>query len=238
MDIVSHYGKSLDQSRDVLNSLAKNVDSLSVFSCCHDFLIDFYELEKIIHEKPESGMLLHAIKEYEYSLISLSNGHYRHAFISLRLFFELSLSSIQFSAHEIDYLKWEQSKKDINWSSIVDPNNGIFSVNFIDAFCPELRDDGKQFRAISEAVYRECSEYVHGNARTHNSNIHSIDFSEDLHNEWCSKAKSVNTVFLFCFTARYIAYLEKCGTADALNEIASGTIGHLSGFQALYMGDK
>lgn len=234
MNVKDIYSQSIMNSQTVFSELISDPECLIEFSKLHNFASDYYDISRIIEVRPESKMLVHAIKVYEHALISISCGHYRQGFISLRLFFELALSCILFSAHEIDYLKWEKNKKDVVWNSIVDPDNGIFAVNFIDPFCEELRSDGKQYKAIAEAVYRECSEYVHGNAHTHSIDMQEIKFCRDLHLEWCQKACSIYNVFIFAFSARYIKYSFEIGKADVLQRITQDSIGHLKGVQFIY----
>jgi hypothetical protein len=53
-------------------------------------------LREVMAARPEAKVLSLAVREYQFALYALAAANYRYAFISLRLFFELALSTVQF----------------------------------------------------------------------------------------------------------------------------------------------
>lgn len=190
-------------------------------------------MKSAITNRPEVSVLNAAVKEYQFALFALATGQYRHAFVGLRLFFELMLVTIQFSAREIDYRMWERGSKDINWSALKDSQSGIFSASFINAFNSEFSESSKQYSAIAEAVYRECSEFVHGNAVTHLSLPADISFDRDSYFSWHQKSETMRIVIIFAFSARYLNYIE-ASAMEAMEPVILDAIGHLPVTQAIF----
>jgi len=199
----------------------------------HNYLLDYDAIKLAIADRPELPVLDSAVKEYQLALFALISGQYRHAFGGLRLFFELMLATVQFSAHEIEYRMWAKDSKDITWSALKDPQIGVFSTNFIRAFNPEFSDSAKQYLAIAEAVYRECSEFVHGNAGTHTILPSDMVFQEEVFFSWHQKAATMRLAIIFVFSARYINYVPKEAKAR-LEPIIMDALGTLPAVQAIF----
>jgi len=153
--------------------------------------------------------------------------------MALRLSFELALASIQFSANELNLRQWMQGGRDINWQSIISSDDGVFSINFVRAFNPSLAEDSRQYRTIAEKVYRECSEYVHGNALTHKHLSDKIEFVEDVFLDWNTKAESMKLCIVFAFSARYLSFYPK-ETRKQFEPIIVDILGHLDAIRALF----
>ncbi|QTN46418.1 hypothetical protein H7683_01965 [Ectopseudomonas mendocina] len=232
MDVVLHYRTLIQNSEAVLESMidANGSESLTT---SHNYLLDYDAIKTAITDRPEVAVLDAAVKEYQLALFALVTGQYRHAFGGLRLFFELMLSTVQFSAHEIDYRMWVKDSKDINWNSLKDSQTGVFSTNFIRAFNPEFSECGKQYSAIAEAVYRECSEFVHGNAGTHAILPTDITYRNEVFELWHEKAKTMRLAIIFAFSARYLNYVSK-DAAAIMEPIITDAIGTLAPVQAIF----
>lgn len=232
MDVLEHYRTLINNSNTVLSEMVE-AKGLEALIASHNYLLDFDKLKMAIAGRPEAAVLESAVKEYQFALFALVSGQYRHAFGGLRLFFELMLATVHFSAHEIDYRMWAKDSKDINWSALKDPQNGVFATNFIRAFNPGFAEFGKQYLAIAEAVYRECSQYVHGNAGTHAVLPSDIEFQIEAFSSWHDKAATMRLAIIFAFSARYLNYV----TEDALNRvepIITDVIGELAPVQEIF----
>jgi hypothetical protein len=233
MNVVDHY-RALIKNTDIVLEMMVNVSGASeALTASHNYILDYDALKLAITDRPESPVLDSAVKEYQLALFALVSGQYRHAFGGLRLFFELMLATVQFSAHEIDYRMWAKDSKDINWNALKDTQSGVFSANFIRAFNPEFSDSAKQFLAIAEAVYRECSEFVHGNAGTHTIIPSDIRFQEEIFLSWHQKAATMRLAIIFVFSARYLNYVTK-EAADRLEPIITDVLGNLPPVQAIF----
>ena len=232
MNVLEHYRALVKNSDTVLTKMveANGLESLIV---SHNYLLDFDALKMAVSGRPEAAVFDSAVKEYQFALFALVSGQYRHAFGGLRLFFELMLATVQFSAHEIDYRMWAKDSKDINWSALKDAQSGVFATNFIRAFNPSFSSSGKQFLAIAEAVYRECSEFVHGNASTHAVLPSDIVFQKEAFSSWHDKATTMRLTIIFAFSARYLNYVSK-EAKDRMEPIITDAIGNLPPVQEVF----
>lgn len=233
MTITDHYRGLADRGRSLVDELISDAGALTAQTTSHNFLGDFEALRISIKERPEATLLAAGITEYQFALYALSIGSYRHAFISLRLTMELLLGAIHFSAFEIKYRKWTLKSEDIVWGALVDKENGVFANNFIGAFFPDLRTEGPAYRALAETVYRECSEYVHGNYHTHRDADLTRTFDSDLFSAWHERADTVRLVFIFAFAARYLALLPPA-ERTAVEGIMMDSLGSLAPIRDIY----
>jgi hypothetical protein len=233
MDVVDYYRTFQNAADTSMSLVLGDVAKLKAHTVSYNFLADLERLRTTIDHRPEAELLSLAAREYELALFLLIQGQYRPAFSGLRLFLELSLAAIQFSASEIEYWRWAAEKRDIHWQPIVDESNGIFSTQFIDAFFPELSEHGKQFGAIARVVYRELSQYVHGNPSTHSQVADGFTFSESLFRKWHDQADSCRTVIVFSFTARFLMKVTR-DNANELEAIVFDSIGNLKPIQEFY----
>ncbi len=150
---------------------------------------------------------MQACREYQYSLEAVLYGNYRHAFSSLRLAFELFTAAIYFSANQMKMNLWLQGQDDIRWSALTDRDKGVFSHDFIRAFNPLLGQYRSQYMALAATVYRECSEYVHGNPITHEDTSLIIAYDHKRSQSFHDKVATVRLCVLFQFLSRYLPEL-------------------------------
>ncbi|NPU11796.1 hypothetical protein HL666_13575 [Bradyrhizobium sp. 83002] len=213
--------------------MASDEDALSSFNRSHNFMSDFELLHSTISARPEADVFLLAIREYHFSLCALASANYRHAFISLRLFFELSLASIQFSASELKLRLWLANRSDIVWSTLIHEDNGVFGAAFMSAFQPELSNSAKQYSALAQKAYRECSEHVHGNVHTHLPNGTPTGFEKETLAEWASLADTIRLCVIFAFASRFLGSLSP-ENLNRLEDIFLDSLGTLPAIQAVY----
>jgi hypothetical protein len=152
----------------------------------------------------ESALLRVAAYEYQFALLALVQGHYRHAFKGLRLVLELTLQSVYLSAHELELREWLENRKDTIWAAVVDDGDGVFSARFVRCFFPTLESQVGPHGAIAKKVYRECSECVHGNIPKHIPLPQSLAFSQAVFDLWHAKADVVALLVHFVLVMRYL----------------------------------
>lgn len=199
----------------------------------HHYLLDLKKWMEILSDRYELVLLESACQEYQYALLSVLQGQYRQAFMSLRLFFELGLSAIYYSSNEYEFRRWSRNERDINWNQLIDKDKGVLSKSFIKAFFEDIADQSVHFRKIAEKVYRECSEYVHGNAKTYKGITNELKFSEETFRAWHEKAKNIHFVLLFALSSRYLCFLDK-NSINALESIITDELSHIDAIQALF----
>jgi hypothetical protein len=204
MDIVQYYQELTTTSAQIQEHTFNNSDTLAGQHVSHGYLADLEVFYYLISHRHEAPILQLAIKEYQFALFALSIGQYRHAYIGLRLFFEMIMACFLFSTNEIDFKLWERNAKDINWQELIDQNKGVFSNNYCKAFNEELAGHIKPFLTIATTVYRECSEYVHGNLHTHQKIPSHIKFDKEICDDWHQKSKSMYLVIVFLFSLRHL----------------------------------
>lgn len=87
MNLFHFYQDFHKNNENILKSLFSNPKCNQSFTRSYSLINDFNILNKIINERYESSIFKNAIKEYQYALSALTIGHYRHAYVGLRLFF-------------------------------------------------------------------------------------------------------------------------------------------------------
>jgi len=213
MNITDHYKELGQKAINILNQSMGNTD-LELLSSNHAFLHDFAVWLEVLDERPESSILKNAIKEYQLAILNNNLGMYQQAFMGLRFFLERTFVAILFSANEIELNLWKLGERDTYWNEIASIEKdskkiqGIFSDKFCKAFFPELKNELSHFFTISTKVYRECSEYVHGNKSVIDKIPSKLEYSEDLFQEWNTKADTIKRVILFSFCLRYLNQLK------------------------------
>ena len=206
MTTEEYYTTLLEKCKDISSESFKG-SRLALQKDSHDFLNDLGSWAKVLENRREFKIFKAAFREYQHSLLCVNLGLYNSAFMGLRFFLERSLVAIIMSAKEIELRTWEIGDRDTYWSEIVDDNNGIFSMKFSKAFFIELSDETKHFKAIAEKVYRECSEFVHGNISTLGKTPHTLEFDEKLYHEWHNRARTIKRLIIFVFCLRYLKEL-------------------------------
>ncbi len=233
MDVSKVYVNLQKRSCDFFSQLFDDAATWERFLSSHNAIEEIELLKDVVEERPESTLLRMGISEYQYALLAISSGMYRHAYISLRLFFEQSLAAVYFSAHEIEYHKWVANAQDITWAALVDANKGVFAKSFLSAFFPGMENYANQYRKLSETVYRECSEFVHGNYHTHLEPSVALEYNTDLVVNWIDRAETVRLCLMFAFTGRYLPHLSK-GGSEKIEHIVLDYFGHIGCVQELY----
>ncbi len=108
----------------------------------------------------------------------------------------------------------------------------MFSKKFVGAFFETLTDEAQHYNLIAGAAYRECSEYVHGNAATHAYLPGTITFSQAVFESWHQKAKSMRLATSFALCCRYIQFLD-VRTLNSLEAVLLDNLGHLAEVRAI-----
>lgn len=196
------------------------------------------QLLKSVNGEQEFPVYIQALQEIQYSLLSVSIGNYRHAYSSLRLFFELCLAAVEFSANKRYFRGWLLGKEDIYWSRLSDSENGVMSKNFCTLFFSELAAEAPHFRNLATTVYRECSEFVHGNPKATSTLPETLQFKKETVLDWSNKLDTISLVITFIFSVRYLVELpaeshekiKECilaqlGNLEPIREVLGGVVG-------------
>jgi hypothetical protein len=198
----------------------------------HAFIDDLAMWIGVLGTRPEVTAVQYASREYQFALLALSTGQYRAAFAALRLALELGFAAVQWSVNERELREWRRGERDSNWAALTDSENGILSKRFVLLFSEELAGEAASYRASAIAVYRECSEYVHGNAHTHSSLPGRLAFDSASFEEWQQKASVVRLTVTFALAARYLRDLDQAARRQ-LESVLLDQLGHSVGVRIL-----
>jgi len=214
MNITDHY-INLSQKALSITKMSMSEKDLDTMASNHSFLHDFTAWLQVLDNRPEYDILYNAIKEYQIALLCCAQGMYQQAFMGLRFFLERTFVAVLFSTNELELNLWKLGERDTYWNEVAskDPKSkeiiGIFSSRFCKAFFPELDTELQHYYSMSIKVYRECSEYVHGNKSIIDKIPNTFEYSEELFNEWNDKADTIKQVVLFVFCLRYLKNLNQ-----------------------------
>jgi len=221
-----HYLEIISHCKDIVNrSFTEGRNEIHAQN--HNFLNDLHEWLEVLKDRPEFELYEMAFKEYSQGLINISQGFYRQAYNSLRFFIEHSLAAIYFSFRELELRLWMCGQQDIYWSTITDENNGIYSKNYFTAFSPPLLDESSLFLQLAKKLYRECSEYTHGNYVTAKILPSTLEFSDSSFRDWHEKAETASMLVVFSLYSRYFNILRSDAKARLETSIMEH-IGHVS----------
>jgi hypothetical protein len=233
LPLEEYYRKLYQRCGEIQRLSFEDSDSQVLFAQSHSYVNDFEAWIDVLSSKPEVVLLKAAFYEYQFALLALTLGQYRQAFMSLRLFMELSLNAILLSSNELDLREWLHGSRDTSWRSVVDEENGLFSVRFVRAFFDELGNERKIYHSKASSAYRECSEYVHGNIQTHS--FAKLDFIGEVFTKWNEQAKIIWSVVLIALCIRYLKSLDG-ETLSKVHPTVQEELGHIGALRSFFGG--
>ena len=169
-----------------------------------DYSASIQDWMSVISPNQEKHMIDHSLEQIEFSCLSLLSGMYRQSFSSLRLALELLFGAVYFSAYKLEYMEWRNGSGDLNWQTVNNKDNGVLSKRFSDAFFPDLSTYIEAQHDAAKSVYRELSEFVHGNYSTWNREKPILAIDEDLIEEYKHKFESISSISHFLLSMRYL----------------------------------
>ena len=197
------------------------------------FIDDLKTWYEILKPQQDTTILLSAIKEFEFSFHAVLNGQYRYSFIAQRYFIEQICRFIYLSTNEFHLRLWKLGLKDVSWTSLVDDENGLFSKIFIRAFYEEVENEGKHMKSISSKLYRETSEFIHGNFLKISAMPEKIDFDEALLKRWLDSVETTKLVTLFLLLVRFSKDLDS-EELGAIEVMAKEELGGIEEFGLIF----
>ena len=225
-DIQAYFRELQKKSDEILATSLEDANA-GLMASSRQFCVELAAWHQVTGIRRESELLRIAGLEYDFALLALAQGHYRHAFKGLRLVLELCLQAVSLSANELCLREWLDNRRDTVWSVIVDEQTGVFSKQFAQAFFPELASHVQHYRGLATSIYRECSECVHGNIPKHVLLPTSLAFDKDVFFLWHSKAAVVARIVHFGLCLRYLADLSDA-EVSSLEPSLSDRLGHVA----------
>ena len=234
MNITEYFGQLNIKSQEIFKVTMEDSTSLGETHAISDFLAEFSEC---LFEIQEKEMLRTVAIQLETATLNLSLGLYREAFSSLRLAFEMGLGLIHFSIHKLEHNEWVNGDNDIKWAKLIDSENGILSQRFSKAFFSELSVEIVEYNNRAKSVYREMSEYVHGNNETWEQSGLILEYNEQLKKRYFELFKEVSAILLFILNCRYLKSLDT-ETLDNISEFLLDELSHISAIREFLGGAK
>jgi hypothetical protein len=233
MNITEHLEKLNSDTQAVFTETLKRKTELGK---AHHLSACIYEFTQNINEESERIILETVSTQLESATLNVTFGMYRQAFTSLRLALEMGLGAAYFSVHKLELQEWLDGRADIRWSSLTDVNNGVLSSRFAKAFFTEFEKDINSYLTKAKKVYRQLSEYVHGNNETWEACSIKISHDEDLLNFYFESINLVSEIILFVLCCRYLKSFSK-DTIESL-EFLPEEMNHISYIREYFGGPK
>lgn len=225
MKCADYYRELHRQEGRVLEAACVSAD-FHLQGDAHQFLHELDDWIASLKERPEVRVLKKAALEYQSALLLVAVGHFRSAFFGLRSTLELGLTTIDHSARLISHRQWLIGERDIQWAHLVDTENGVLSKPFCKCFFGELADEITHLNGLARTVYRNCSEYVHGNPTQDVLLPLLLEFSADVFVRWHDLAKSVRYTIFFALAMRYLLEMD-AASLEKLEPSLVDQLGHL-----------
>lgn len=232
MNIEDYFKDYKCRISSIIDSSLAEKDLANNVALCFNIVADYETWLYCIGKRPESLIYENAIKVYQDAFGCMLEGQYQSAFMGLRYCFERTLCGVYLSANELELRIWLSGQRDTYWTEIVGKEGkqsdndgkgydsyvekGLFSTKFVMAFFPDLQDEIVHFRRMAVFVYRECSEFVHGNPNALVKIPKYLEFKKELMSLWCEKALIMKRVMFFVFALRYLVDMQ----GDKKNKIA------------------
>jgi hypothetical protein len=227
--IVGHYQLLQKKCAGILEQTFQGPENVELQGGSQQLVSELEGWAAALAARPESRLLITVSKELQYALLAVAQGQYREAFRGLRLFIELTLQVIHVSANRLELQEWLGGRRDTIWNQLVDDQSGVLSARYAKAFFPDLEDAVPHFRALARALYRECSECVHGNVPQHISVPDVLEFNQSCFTLWHSKADVAALVLSFALALRYCHELGR----DGLSTVEAAVLHRLGHVRAV-----
>lgn len=162
-------------------------------------------------------------------------GFYKEAISALRQCLEHTLFSIVLSTNDYRYRLWKAGQFDMTWAQLMDDQNGIFGIQFIRTYAPDIEEiRSVELIRISKNIYRECSEYIHGNYAKSHDISKLLTFSESKVKQFTEYFESVKYIICMALFIRYREVLDDPEHLRKLEPLITDNIGMLYEVQHLF----
>lgn len=227
-----HFTSLNDQFKQVIEdsfSSEKGPKLVELFQFSDDLNI----WTELLRDGADCTILISAIQEFELGFQAVLSGQYRYSFIAQRYFLEQICRFIYLSTNELHLRHWKLGLRDISWGSLVDIENGIFSKVFIRAFYSEVESEGDHLVTIASKLYRESSEFIHGNFSKIEELPNTIEFNSSLLGKWIEFMETSKFIALFLLCMRFSKDIEHQDISK-IEEMVKDELGGIVEFNLLF----
>jgi hypothetical protein len=225
---------SLNERFGEIIKLSFNSQHEPLLSSLFQFVDDLTLWQSTLESHTDTTILLSAIKEYELGFQAAVCGQYRYAFIAQRYFIEQMCRFIYLSTNELHLRHWKLGLRDVSWGALSDKEAGIFSKIFIRAFYSEIDDEGAHILSIVSKLYRETSEFVHGNFDKMKVIPSQIEFNLEMLFKWLGFMETSKFVALFLLFMRFSKDIDRVNIHN-FEDMARDELLSIDGFNLLFL---
>lgn len=173
--------------------------------------------------------------EFTNSIFMCTQGFYKEAITTIRQCLEHMLFAIMLSTSDYHYRQWRAGQYDMSWAQIMDANSGVFGKQFISLYNTDLGEDKSiELIAIAKNVYRECSEFVHGNFEKLKILVDTLTYNETMFQMYINYFSSIQYVLSMALFIRFRDILNNRDVLRELEHVLIENLGSLPEIQDLY----
>lgn len=187
----------------------------------------------LLNDGTDRTILISAIQEFELGFQAVLSGQYRYSFIAQRYFMEQICRFIFLSTNELYLRHWKLGLRDIAWGTLIDNEHGVFSKVFIRAFYPEIEENGSHLITVASKLYRESSEFIHGNFNKIEELPTSIELNSSLLEKWIGFMETSRFIALFLLFMRFSKDIDSQDIYK-IEEMAKEELGGIEEFNFLF----
>ena len=227
---VSDYYRGLAEAARAVVEKSTSETYVAQLGAAHAAIRELDHWRQALDAIGEVPTLAVVVEEYQYAVHSATEGLYRACYSALRVCLEFALATIQFASDDIAFREWQRGARDINWSGLASEETGVMSARYACSYFAELKGEVKEFRGRSIAAYRQYSEHIHANPRTHSmSPVLQLDHGRyTAFLECLPEFHAIVNFFLFVRFARQLGAAER----ECLQEQVMDRIGHIPAVRA------
>ena len=230
-ELLLQINEKTKQNINKLNEIGKIPD----LSKCITFTEDLGKWLSFCGDFSDYLLVKEAQTEFVHSIYFCAQGFYKKAILTLRQCLEHILFSILLSINDYNYRLWKAGSYDMSWSQIISAQNGIFSKQYIRMYSPDLDEEKSiELLTIAKTVYRECSEFIHGNYNKLLILSQEIEFHQDSFDRYIEYFNSIQYVISMSFFIRFRDILNDSNTMNQLESILQDNLGTVPEIQLLF----
>ena len=219
------------QNIEYLHSSGK----MDILNKCISFTEDLENWINICGKESAKELFAEAQTNCIYSIYMCAQGLYKEAIISLRQCLEHTLFAIMLSTNDYRYRLWKLGQYDMSWAQLMDDQNGVFGKQFISVYANDIDSSRNiEFLNIAKAVYRECSEFVHGNYKKLSILSNGLQYNENAFERYIDCFSSIQYVISMALFIRFRELLNVPEVLTTLESAIMDNIGMLPEVQLLY----
>lgn len=163
-----------------------------------------------------------------------AQGFYKEAISTLRQCLEHMLFAILLSANDYKYRLWQAGQIDMSWAQLMNNQDGVYGIQFIRMYAKDI-DEQKSMELLTVAknVYRECSEFVHGNFEKLSSLSANLVYNENAFNRYIACFESIKYAICMALLIRFREILNEPETLKHLESVLADNLGTIAEIQQL-----